>query len=530
MKLEVFGPSPRALFSIIFFIYLLFSWKSSVPLTGDQKTYYGMALEMFTNGNWIIPHFLTVPNFVKPPFQYWVTASSYFVFGISVFAAVLPQVLAMLGASFLILKIEEELKVRSGGLSALAFAGMIGTMTYGTTVQMEVWIVLFYLWAWWLALRENLICSLIVVGAMAWIKGPLYSALWVLSFSFFGGKKLLRNPRWYVAVFIGMGVGLLWYFLAARTHLNEILDVFFFRENVGKISTGQGTALTLWSEFIISMLPVALILPLSAHVFLKAKFNWVSRNIRFACSYLILPALFFTFFPYKVNTYLYILSPLFAMWVGQWVYSNRNSQKNKTWGVTLLFVFLLALVGAGTLWILFRGDWISFSLFAAGFAILFSLLVSFSKMKWVLFLWCSLFFVNMVRWTGLEIGNREVTGLSEIIQDKGKIGYFVVGDDIWHEYGFVSAALGQPIVPIVGLTSRLENKQELMGQLLKDWDWVIFSDQVGPINEMVTALCYPWHRLKRRADFPMKQFWSGNLKVSDPQALRTFQVCKKAIK
>ncbi len=53
----------------------------------------GVGREMFLSGDWVTPHLNGSPYLNKPPLFYWMIATSYTLFGISEFAARLPQAL-----------------------------------------------------------------------------------------------------------------------------------------------------------------------------------------------------------------------------------------------------------------------------------------------------------------------------------------------------------------------------------------------------------------------------------------------------
>ena len=131
------------------FVFILIAYgvalsRMSVPLTGDQKVYISVALEMKERASYLIPYLFDRPNFLKPPFQYWMTLLGWKVFGVSIIGAIIPSVLALVAAAYLV----RRLSVTRSNLSALVFSSTLATMTYGTTAQMEIWIVLFYLGAW----------------------------------------------------------------------------------------------------------------------------------------------------------------------------------------------------------------------------------------------------------------------------------------------------------------------------------------------------------------------------------------------
>ncbi len=326
----------RYIYFLIFAFYIIGLWGMSVPLTGDQKVYISVALEMSERGEWIIPYLFNEANFLKPPLQYWATLLGWKLFGLSLFGALIPSVLALLGSAYLTNRISQVVFKVKSNLSGLVFSAGLGSMTYGTTGQMEIWVVLFYLWAWYEFLLNRYLFAFLIVGAMAWVKGPLYPALWVLSsmlYLFLQKQwKQVFKLKYLLSLVIGIAVGLLWYMLAARTHLEPMLDVFLRRENIAKFQTSQGSPQGLWGEFLYTLFPwVFCLILVWASKEGRAK---IREHRNFYLSYALIPALFFTFFPYRVNTYLYLLTPIAAMMASSITVAARNTAIRKI--VTLI--------------------------------------------------------------------------------------------------------------------------------------------------------------------------------------------------
>jgi 4-amino-4-deoxy-L-arabinose transferase-like glycosyltransferase len=77
------------------FWFALLAWLR--PLTNpDEGRYVGVALDMLTRGDWIVPRLDGLPFFHKPPLFYWLSAASMGSFGVSELAGRMPS---LLGAS-----------------------------------------------------------------------------------------------------------------------------------------------------------------------------------------------------------------------------------------------------------------------------------------------------------------------------------------------------------------------------------------------------------------------------------------------
>ena len=514
--LERYSKSPLLIYLSILLFYLVGLSGFSIPLTGDQKVYLSIALEMKERGSWVIPYLHQSPNFLKPPFQYWATLLGWIFFGFNLFASLIPSVLAMVLSSFFVNQIYEKISKDKSLLPGLFFAGGLGTMTYATTAQMEIWIVFFYLWAWNLFLEKKFYQALLVVGVMAWVKGPLYPVLWVMSsglwfllenkISIFISQKYLRPVLG--GVLLGMG----WYALAARTELNAMLGQFLMRENVEKLHTSQGTPWGLWGEFLYSLFPWVFVLIIQG--LSKCGREAFLKNKNFYLAFGLIPALFFTFFPYRVNTYLYLLTPLMCWFVMLCPVEEINPKIRKGLS-TLVGVLFLALSILVTRLLL--GSWISIEI-----GILF--LLNFVLLSYFYWTWkrfplaiLSLILVSLVRMSAVQLGEKDLAGLRTYKENNpGAFAYRIEEKDIWHEFGIISVALGEPVLRLYDDTAEK--------QFLSQGGNVIYADSQKVPNE---TFCKDWVRIKKRIKFPIQKLLLEGLRADDPILTRTYRVCKK---
>ena len=98
------GVGARAAIPTPMLALLLFGWLASSawlrPLAlPDEGRYVGVAYEMLSSGDWLVPTLDGLPYFHKPPLFYWLTAASLALFGINEFAARLPSLLAATGSA-----------------------------------------------------------------------------------------------------------------------------------------------------------------------------------------------------------------------------------------------------------------------------------------------------------------------------------------------------------------------------------------------------------------------------------------------
>jgi 4-amino-4-deoxy-L-arabinose transferase-like glycosyltransferase len=506
------------IFFLIGMLYAATIFRMSVPLTGDQKVYLSIALEMKERASFLIPYLFDRANFLKPPFQYWMTLLGWQVFGFNLFGALSPSVLAIVVSAFLVKRLSGE----KSNLSAIVFSSTLATMTYGTTAQMEIWIVVFYLGAWAFYLDRKLFWTFLTVGIMAWIKGPLYPALFVFSIILkevsTKNFRTLLAPKFLLSLCFGIGVGLLWYFAAAQTHYTQLRDVFLGRENFGKIQTAQGSMLGLWSEFLSTLFPTTLLV--LASLFDPNFRGRFQKQKQFWLAFALIPAMFFTFFPYRVNAYLYLLTPLIA-----WFALENPNPKPWLRKTLFAFSFLIAMVAFVLLFRLTSGGWIG-SLLALAIAVTIGFW-SFAhyRLQGNAIAMASLVLVCLVRVGATSIGEWDIEPLrvakAESVAPAPAFAYLITPseEDIWHEFGLISTALAQPI----GRVHDFGEAQKFMDL----GGTVIFTDEQ---SILANTSCVPWRRLKRRIKFPLQKLILKGLSIEDPQLHRTFQLCRKSAK
>lgn len=127
-------------------------WGSLYNETDGQ--YGGAAKVMARSGSWLIPENDGIPRLVKPPLLYWMLAASMKIFGVSEFAARLPNALAIIGWVAVTFLIGKRMGGDSRGLVAgLVLLTSVGTFTLGRIVMPEPMFSTFIAAAIYCALR-----------------------------------------------------------------------------------------------------------------------------------------------------------------------------------------------------------------------------------------------------------------------------------------------------------------------------------------------------------------------------------------
>ncbi len=499
----------------IAFVYLFFNWSFMVPLTGDQKTYLSIALEMKQSGHFLIPQLFGEPNFLKPPLQYWATLLGWFFFGFNLFATYLPGAIAAILTCYLLIRIQQHYFGRkSVGYSALWFAISAGAITYAHSPQMEIFLVLFYSAAWLMGLKflkskkfKFLYYALLIVGVLAWIKSPLYSVIWMTSFSLFVlmEKKtwVLKNKNTYFALALGIFVGISWFLIAYQIEPDRFWNQYIITETLSK-KGGSAPLWRLWYDFSSFLLPFTfLFIPITIVSFRSSSLTQSQKN--FLLSWIVIPAVFFSSFPYKTETYLFLIIPAFCLWI-DWVVTRILKRHHKPYFFWIACIFngililsITPIVGA----ILTRAEmiplWIGWGLTLVGLLSGYLLL----RLKIRNFLILQLMTVFLVKASIVSIGEKEIQPLEEIIQTNEieNIDFLDHGKNIWHEIGLISAAVSIPM-------KRLHSFREVTQSLENGHSVIVSNSEKNQFKKQFsTGLKYiflEWKRWQRRGVFPVK--------------------------
>ena len=468
----------------IAFAYISGLWLYSVPLTGDQKVYVSTAMEMWQNKVWLYPILMGEHIYVKPPIQLWATLAGWNIFGFNPFGTYFPSVAALLGTCWFLEQISKKIAPRKDPATAsLWFAGTFGTMTYACVAQMDIWLVFLFTGAWWGAINyfysykaRYVYFAFALAGLCAMVKGPLHSVLWslglLLFISFPGQRKPWKDPQIYIALIFGVALSLVWFVTVYITDYQAFWVSYVRNETLAKSSGNNGPLLNMWRDFFISLSPWCLFILISVFVGIK---KWGLSNVRtrLLLSWCLPAMIFFSLFPYRTETYLFVAVPAFALmadWISceKWPESRRWLLRGVIQTNALLVAFGVFLVGAifvlshmvSVVWIFF--------LVLSGLAA--SALFFKNNVRPALF--ATLVLVMVVRLSAASLGEDDVAGLREFIRlypDRNLV-YEDIGKNWWNEIGLLSLAARKPSV-------RIMKENEIFQELLKGSALVLSNDQ-----------------------------------------------------
>lgn len=211
----------------------------------DEGVYVHIPQQMLERGDWITPYVNGVRSLDKPPLLYWLIALSYTLFGQGEFAARIPSIAGVCGATFLVQRIGKLLAgPRAGVAAGLAFAFSVGTFLFTLEVMHDILLVFFLTLAIYAfarldgdeGARPGAVLGFFAAAAGAFLaKGLLGLALpaGVVAVYAAARRRLPRVQwRWLVAgAFLFAALALPWH-IAMEWSNPGFLRVYFFQEQV----------------------------------------------------------------------------------------------------------------------------------------------------------------------------------------------------------------------------------------------------------------------------------------------------------
>jgi hypothetical protein len=268
--------------------------------------------------------------------------------------------------------------------------------------------------------------------------------------------------------------------------------------------SGNGsTAFQMWGAFIGASLPTILFLP----------FVWARRIPKAQWTLLLAwtvpPAVFFSLFPYRTETYLFVLAPALALWLDFACVKKEPSR----WSYRLITLVLLiaAMVLVYALGISRLLAPFSVTLVAL-FFVCASVLYIFGNWRYAAF--SAVFLVLGVR-TGVHaLGEKDTHELQAFLRSRehSEIVMLDPSRNIWHEWGWLALLSGNP-------GKRVATEEEFLAEVRAGK--VGIRDDGLPLFQQPGFQVRPWYRLKRRVQFPTQEL----LKNPKPeQLLRRFEI------
>ena len=295
----------------------------------DEPRYAQVAREMLQRHDWITPVLYGEPWLEKPPLYYWQAMIAYSIFGVSDWAARLPSVFdatLLVVAIYIFLRRFRPGFALDGALIAASSAGIIG---YARAASMDMALAAAFtlgMLGWW-AWRETgkkmylaAFYGFVALGMLA--KGPvapfLAAAVVLLYAAVIREFRLVSKTLWLPGIGLSCAIALPWY-LAVQMRNPNFFHAFIIEHNLDRFSTNlyhhpqplwyylPVTALALlpWTVFVIVAFVQRVRMPWASLKSAGAGMLHLQNQFgMFACCWLILPLLFFSFSQSKLPGYI----------------------------------------------------------------------------------------------------------------------------------------------------------------------------------------------------------------------------------
>ena len=327
-----------------FCAFLFFYGLGQFGLLGaDEPRYAQVAREMLEGSNWVTPVLGGKPWLEKPPLYYWQAMLAYKLFGVNDVAARIPSAF---DATLLVLGVYLFFRRFRPGVeldAALITASSAGIVGFARAASMEMALAASVLWAllaWW-AWHESgkriylaIFYASLGVGTLA--KGPVapfLSAVIVLCYA-----TAMRRWRdvlktvWLPGIILFCAIAGPWY-VAVQMRNPEFFRVFILEHNLGRFSTDlyhHRQPFWFYVPVVVLGLMPWIVFVASATV-QSLQIWWNERNSAatesdpelrfsvFACCWLLVPFLFFSFSQSKLPGYILPALPAGAVLLAEYL-------------------------------------------------------------------------------------------------------------------------------------------------------------------------------------------------------------------
>ena len=312
-----------------FCAFLFFYGLGKFGLIGaDEPRYAQVAREMLDRHDWITPVLGGQPWLEKPPLYYWQAMLVYSVMGVSDAAARIPSAI---DATLLVISVYLFFRRFRRGLevdAALITASCAGVIGYARAASMDMALAATFaigMLAWW-AWRESgkkvylaLFYAFMALGMLA--KGPVAPLLAGVVIALFAvmtrESRLVLKTLWLPGILVFCAMALPWY-AAVQVRNPQFFREFILQHNLARFSTD----LYHHREPFWYYLPVTLLALAPWTIFVIAAFiepvraRWAERNAPseepdyelqfklFACCWVVVPLVFFSFSQSKLPGYI----------------------------------------------------------------------------------------------------------------------------------------------------------------------------------------------------------------------------------
>ena len=232
----------------VFVLPLFVSLDTSAVWDSNEAFYVQTPREMLATSDWIVPRFNGQARLNKPPLSYWLVASLYSLFGVSVFWERLLTAMCGLATVLAVLQLGRQLfSVRIAVLAAGILATTFRFLILSRRALIEILLLALLLWAlvfllqWAQSTRPIFLYGAALLLALAFLtKGPLvllvpfiFAVFLIIS----GRKKLLLSRNIAPALVLFLVVAGSWFIALGIRYGWGPVSEFFLLENLGRYTS-----------------------------------------------------------------------------------------------------------------------------------------------------------------------------------------------------------------------------------------------------------------------------------------------------
>ncbi len=322
----------------------------------NEAFYAEGAKNMLRTGDFLTPIFNGEVRLNKPPMTYWLTALSFYLFGLNEFALRLFQVLAGLGTGLLTALMALRLSDRRTALFsfiALTLAlQFIANARYTSPEVLLCFFITLSLYLWLLSYERGsrvLLFLALTASVLAVLtKGPvgfLLPAAVIFIYLLLTDWRELLKLRYYVgALYVAVAGG--WWFLYQFLTNREIFVEVFVRENIKRIYALQDDPVYFYLlDIPVSFLPYSLIFYIALLWVLKNR----ARKLLFPLVWFTVVFVVFSLVKMKIPVYIMPAFPAMALITGEFLSGVSFGKLLRTLSVLLSVLMILAVLATAAL-------------------------------------------------------------------------------------------------------------------------------------------------------------------------------------
>ena len=351
-----------------FCAFLFFYGLGQFGLIGaDEPRYAQVAREMLDRHDWITPTLGGHAWLEKPPLYYWQAMLAYSIFGVSDVAARIPAAfdatLLVIGVYLFFRRFRRGVEVDAALITA-SCAGIIG---YARAASMDIALAASFsigMLSWW-ACRETgkrtyLAAFYFFMAAGMLAKGPVapfLAAAVILLFSLAAREsRLVLRTIWLPGILLFCLMALPWY-SAVQLHNPQFFREFILQHNLARFSSDlyhhrqpfwyylpvMALAFVPWTVFAIAALVESARIWWAERKSVSPEDDLEWQFSLFACCWLLVPVLFFSFSQSKLPGYILPAIPAGTILLADYLRRRLTEQENVPKGLAVLHAVVAAL-------------------------------------------------------------------------------------------------------------------------------------------------------------------------------------------